>query len=274
MSARRPSASGSSGMSSVSVRVSRIASAQRFWRIRSAPDDRGVALVEQEVEHREDGRRPLGQQVRGRDPVGDAGVADLLLRPHEPLGHRRLGDEEGAGDLGRREPDEGPQRERDACLEPERGVTAGEDQTEPVVLHAAAVRLDRLRRPGSSAASTATSCSLAVPTDARRSRSIARLRAVVVSHAPGARDAVAGPAFQGPREGVLRALFGEVPVAGHADERGDDLAPVVDERGRDRRLDVGGYISQIGLTSIEPPFALGILAAMSMASSRSFASTR
>ena len=84
-----------------------------------------------------------------------------------------------------------------------------------------------------------------------------------------------GQRLHGAREGVLRALLGEVPVAGRADERGDDLAPVVDERPCDRGLDIGArYISQIGLTSIEPFAALGILLAMSMASSRSFASIR
>src|SRR2546429_629225 len=35
----------------------------------------------------------------GRDAEGDPGVADLPLRAHEPLRHRRLRDEEGAGDL-------------------------------------------------------------------------------------------------------------------------------------------------------------------------------
>ena len=66
-----------------------------------------------------------------------AGVADLALGPHQPLGHRRLGHEEGAGDLGRGEAAEGAQGERDPGLEGERRVAAGEDQPQPVVGDAA-----------------------------------------------------------------------------------------------------------------------------------------
>ena len=81
------------------------------------------------------------------------------------------------------------------------------------------------------------------------------MRAVVVSQAPGLRGhAVARPALERPREGVLRALLGEVPVAGDPDEGRDDPAPLLAERTGDRGLDGGrgGHISQIGRTSIEP----------------------
>ena len=89
-----------------------------------------------------------------------------------------------------------------------------------------------------------------------------------------ARDAVAGPAFERPGEGVLRALLGEVPVAGDPDERRDDATPLLAERIGDRGLDVRRYISQIGLTSMEPSRAPGIFDATSIASSRSLQSTR
>ena len=103
-----------------------------------------VALVEQQVQHAEHRRGALGQQVVGRDPVGDAGVADLALGPHQALRHGRLGDEEGAGDLCRGQAGEGAQRERDPRLERQRRVAAGEDQPQPVVRHSAVVRLGRL----------------------------------------------------------------------------------------------------------------------------------
>ena len=91
------------------------------------------------------------------------------------------------------------------------------------------------------------------PSLARRSRSSARLRAVVVSHAPGLRGTPSrGQRLERQREGVLRALLGEVPVAGDPDQRRDDAAPLVAERDGDRGLDVGAHISQIGRTSIEP----------------------
>ena len=91
--------------------------------------------------------------------------------------------------------------------------------------------------------------------------------------AGAARDAVAGPALQRGGEGILRALLGQVPVAGEADKGRDDPAPFGVERIGDGGLDVGRHISQIGLTSMLPVRAPGILAATSMASSRSLQST-
>src|SRR5262249_59336087 len=89
-----------------------------------------------------------------------------------------------------------------------------------------------------------------------------------------ARSAGALPPLERQREGVLRAFLGKVPVAGRPDHRGDHPSPLVAERIGDRSPDVGGYISQIGLTSISPTRAPGIFAATSMASSRSLQSTR
>jgi len=85
-----------------------------------------------------------------------------------------------------------------------------------------------------------------------------------------ARDAIARPCFDGTSEGVLRALLGEIPIAGDPDERRNDAAPFLMECGRDCCV----YISQIGLTSIEPLRAPGIFDATSIASSRFLQSTR
>ena len=89
------------------------------------------------------------------------------------------------------------------------------------------------------------------------------------------RDAVTPPSLEGQHEGVLRALLGEIPVAGHPDEGRDDTTPLRTERGDDRGLDLGrtGHICQIGLTSIDPARAPGIFDAISIASSRSLQST-
>src|SRR5215204_3454031 len=111
--------------------------------------------------------------------------------------------------------------------------------------------------PGSSGSvDTATSCSLSLPVALRLSLSIARLRAVVVSQAPG-RDAVTRPGLQRPREGVLGALLGQVPVAGRPDQGRDDPSPLLAERVGDRRLYLRLHPSQIGLTSITPNSATG-----------------
>ena len=69
-----------------------------------------------------------------------------------------------------------------------------------------------------------------------------------------------------------RALLGQVPVAGQANQGRDDPAPLLVEGVGDGGLD-SLYISQIGLTSMDPSRAPGILAATSMASSRSLQST-
>ena len=93
-----------------------------------------------------------------------------------------------------------------------------------------------------------------------------------------------GPGGEGLSEGVLGTLLGRVPVAGRANQGRHDAAPLVPEgcrhRGPDRLLrgapatDTDGYLSQMGLTSIDPCAAPGIWAAISIASSRSLQSTR
>ncbi len=92
-----------------------------------------VPLVEEQIDDGQHRRGALEQLVGGRDDEGDAGVADLALGPDEPLGHGRFGNEEGAGDLGRRHADQRAQGQRDTCLEGQRGMAAGEDEAEAIV---------------------------------------------------------------------------------------------------------------------------------------------
>ena len=145
------------------------------------------------------------------------------------------------------------------------------------------VNIRRRRSSGTSSSSplsastgstTATSDSLDAPNRARRARSMARLRATVVSHAPGRRGMPSrGQRSSAGREGILRALLGQVPVAGEADQGRDDPAPFGLEGIGDRGLDLGRHSSQIGLTSMLPVRAPGIFDATSIASSRSWQST-
>ena len=58
-----------------------------------------VARVEDQVDHGQHARQPVGKQVRRRYPEGDAGLLDLALGSDQSLSHGRLRDEEGAGDL-------------------------------------------------------------------------------------------------------------------------------------------------------------------------------
>jgi hypothetical protein len=63
------------------------------------------------------------------------GISDLRLGPHDPLGHRRLRDHEGPGDLGRREAAEQSEGQRDLSQAGKGRMAAGEHQAEPVVAH-------------------------------------------------------------------------------------------------------------------------------------------
>ena len=80
-----PCTSGSSG-------ISRRARARaRSPRRSEVVRGRRVALVEDQVDDAEHGGEAVGQLVRRRHPVRDPGRADLVLRAHQPLGHRRRG---------------------------------------------------------------------------------------------------------------------------------------------------------------------------------------
>jgi hypothetical protein len=96
---------------------------------------RGVALVEHEVDRGQDGAQSVREIDIAWHSVRDSGVSDLGFAADDPLGHRRLGHEERAGDLGRRQAAEQAEGERDARRGRERRVAAGEDQAEAVVVH-------------------------------------------------------------------------------------------------------------------------------------------
>ena len=200
------------------------------------PGGRGVALVEEEVEDGEDPGCPLAEQFGGWHPEGDARVPDLVLGTDQPLGHGGLRHQEGTGDLGRGQPREAAQGEGDSRLDGERRVAAGEDQTQPIVGDATVVRLlvtgigggeqsPRVLEPG------CLDDAAAQPVEG-----------AIAGHRgqPGARSgrhSVPGPALHGLHEGILSTLLGQVPVARHADEAGDDAAPLRVERVGDGGVD-------------------------------------
>ena len=113
-----------------------------------------VPLVENQVDdgqHSPEAARELGFV---RDAIRDSRVANLCLGPDQPLGHRRFRRQKRAGDLGRREPPDEPQRQGDLDAGGQRRVAAREDQAQPIVAHgvlldrlAAGMQEDRLRVP-------------------------------------------------------------------------------------------------------------------------------
>ena len=58
------------------------------------------ALVEDQVDDREHSREPVGQQMVGGNAERNARRPDLAFGADQPLGHRRLLDQERPGDLG------------------------------------------------------------------------------------------------------------------------------------------------------------------------------
>ena len=207
-----------------------------------APDEpiagrRVVALVEDEVEHPQHAVEPLRQGVVRRDAIRDARVADLALRPDEPLGERRLGHEEGPGDLGRREPAERPQRQRHPGVHRQGRMAAREDQPQAVVrdrAHAGLpfdgrVRVDCLELRLDRRVALEQLLLLGEPPPATQpvDRPVPGRgrdpRPGVVGHA------ARGPRLQGGDERLLDRFLGEVEVAEDANQRCDRPALLLAE---------------------------------------------
>ena len=138
-----------------------------------------VALGEHEVHAGQHRRQPLGQQVAGRHPERDVGGADLGLGPAQALGDRRLGLQEGAGDLAGPQPAHESQRQATWAAGGERGVAAREHHPQLVVVHRATSssgraadvargRLGSPASPGPSATAVARPASLAAGAAAPR----------------------------------------------------------------------------------------------------------
>jgi hypothetical protein len=222
-----------------------------------------VALVEDQVDDGEHRGQAVGQQVRRRDAERDARRLDLALRAHEPLRHGRVGHEESARDLLRRQAAERAQRERDLRVERERRMAAREDQLEPLVGEGRLVvhRVLHCFGDGQEPRLRSERPVAADPVD----RPVAGR-----CHEPGARvvgQAVARPPFGRDRERLLRGFLGEVEVAEEADQRGEDAAPLLPE-------DLLRQRSTNGRTSTAPVRAPGMRPATSIAASRSSASKR
>ena len=157
----------------------------------------------------------------GRHAQRDAGVADLPLRSHEPLGERRLGNEEAARDLRRRETADEAQRQRDLCLGGERRMTAREDQLQAFVgdnsLLVVGQLLSTCEQLGFAReclfAPDLIDCAVACSGDDPR----AGIR----------RHAVTRPALGGAKERVLYRVLGEVEITEDAAENRDGLRPLV-----------------------------------------------
>src|SRR5271165_7464856 len=81
-----------------------------------------------------------------RHLVGNSRILNLALGPHQPLRQGCLRDEKSARDFAGRESAKRPQGQRNLRLAIERRVTAGENETQPVIGYFGGRRLwhDRL----------------------------------------------------------------------------------------------------------------------------------
>jgi hypothetical protein len=222
-----------------------------------------VALVEDQIDDGEDRGQPVREEVGWGHPEWDPGFLDLALRPDQPLGHRRLGDDEGARDLLGGQSSERPERQGDLRVHGQRRVTAGEEQLQALIGDRRLIHLflhccgyveqlglldERAIPPDPVDSSIPGGC-----------------------HQPGARVVrrpFARPALGGDRERLLSGLLGQLEAAQEADQGGEDAAPFVSEDPVEVRRH-----SVTGRTSMAPPMrAAGIFDARSIAASRSSAS--
>ena len=130
---RARATSASSGISAASSLPSRSASAHRARAQQVLAGGRGIALVEHQIDHRQYGPSRSGSAESDGTSNAIRGVADLALGADEPLGHRRLGDEERPADLGRGQARDRLERQRHPRVERERRMAAGEQHAQPLV---------------------------------------------------------------------------------------------------------------------------------------------
>src|SRR5690606_29303664 len=187
-------------------------------------------------------REPDGEVGGRRQPIRDAGVADLGLGPDEALSHRRFGSEQSASDLGGRQSTDESQCQRHSSPRSECRMTAGEDQPQAVVLYR---RVDLFRfarmekgclyvfREANGLSAQPVDCPVAGggddPSRSSRRRPLFR------------------PSFERLRERVLNGFLGHVDVTEGANEDGHGPGVLMAEHSSDGRVVDHSWI---GRTSI------------------------
>ena len=221
------------------------AEAQRLFAERRthpvAAGRRGVALVEDEVDHLEHGRQPRRAVDAPRHLEGHAGSGQGALGPHDALGHGRLRDEKGPRDLVGREPPEQAQRQRRARLGRQHGMAGREDQAQQIVPHVVVEGGVEVRGGAPRLELVAQLLVLAIeprlPPQQIDGAVLGR------GHQPGAGivgDAGPGPLLEGRDERVVCEVLGSADVADDAGESGDDPRRFDAPDGIDGAMGVGG----------------------------------
>lgn len=214
-----------------------------------------VPLGEDQVQHLQHGGQPLRASV-----VGEPFPAQPLLRAADPLPDRRFGDEEGAGDLRRRQATDRAQGERHLRRPGQRRVAAEQQQRQGVVDPGDGFRIRRLGQrdgllaplPGGVAAEL-----LDAPPGRRRDQPPLRVIG----------NAVDRPLPRRGQQGFLDGVLAGVEAAVAPDQRREDLGRELAEQALDLGHSSGPCSPITGRTSTTPNAASGIRAAISTARS-------
>ena len=257
------------------------------WRRRTAPADqvspRGgrVALVEDQIDHRQHRVEPLGQQVIGRHLVGMRASRILRLARTSRCASVGSGTRKARATPAVDSPPSVRRVSATCASEVERRVAAGEDQPQPV----GRFRFHRLTPlPASWARS---SCSRVCVWCVRDAAGRGLRRAAVDN--PGGRipgHTLDRPVLDRGDEGFLEGVLGEIEVAKDANQRGQDPAVRLAKDQLDRvprsalqtpanwnyGFQLPADCCHSGRISTEPFWACGIFAAQLIASSRSLQS--
>ncbi len=192
---------------------------------------RRVAFVEHEIDDTEHRLEPLGELLAARHLERHARLGQRALRAHDALRDRRLRNEERARDLGCREAADHAQRQRDARLHREHGVTRDEHQAQHVVADLVVERfIDRLALVADLAAlrlDLAAELLVLTPHELRAADRVDRamLRRRHEPCAGRVRNPFARPLLERGDERIVRELLGGADVAHDAREPRDEFRP-------------------------------------------------
>jgi hypothetical protein len=200
-----------------------------------------IALVEDQIDHGRHGVEALGPLLEAGRAERHVGRADPGLGAGDPLLHRRLADQEGAGDLPDRQARDDPQGHGHLLGGGQVRMAADEQQPQHVVAIVLAVQpVDQgglgvlqvgdqlLGRQRGRLALLAHPVQRGVAADQDQPRGRV------------ARRTVLGPGLQGPKAGVLKGLLGGVQVAEIAQQGRHRLGPRGGQGGVDPgRVDIG-----------------------------------
>ena len=186
---------------------------------------RGIALIEDQVDHREYGLNPATQLVPTRRLKGNVCFREGLLGARDPLAQRLFRHKKRTGDLRRGEAADQAQRKRDASFHRKHGMARGEDEPQHVIVdHLIQRLLQSVSKPLLLPLQLAGNFFMLLYEHVAAPERIDRapLRRLHQPCRGIVRDAFLGPNFEGSHERILRQFLGNADIVGDAGNRGDE----------------------------------------------------